>query len=143
MTQRILRQDGFTLIEMMIAIVVLSVGLLGLAKLQITAIHGNTQTNNSTVAAALAQQIYEDVAARRGDDPLFASAQTDADWPDSPVIDVPGGGSYAVTYTTVTDYNGVDQLTKIDITVQSVNEFSAVTGRKRALATITTLKRIY
>lgn len=141
--RRLGRQDGFTLVEMMVAIVILAVGLLGLAKMQLTAIHGNVETNSRAVASSLAQQIYEDVVSKTGDDPIFAAAVTDADWPDSPVIDVVGGGSYAVKYSTVLDYNGVSQLTKVDISVESVKDIHMVSGMKQAKATVTTLKRIY
>jgi len=143
MNKQLKQQGGFTLIEMMIAILVLSVGLLGLAQLQITAIRGNVDTNSKTVVRALAQQIYEDVTGRRGDDPIFAAEVADADWPDAPVINVVGGGSYTVKYTTDTDFNGVTQLTKIDITVESLNDINTVSGAKHVSATVTTLKRIY
>jgi len=50
---------GFTLIEVMIALVILSIGILALAKLQISAIQGNTLSQNMTTAVSLAEQRVE------------------------------------------------------------------------------------
>ncbi len=53
------RQGGFTLIEVLVALVILSVGLLGLAMFQITAIKGNAIAAKWTVATELAQDRIE------------------------------------------------------------------------------------
>ena len=50
---------GFTLIEVMIALVILSIGILALVKLQISAIQGNTLSQNMTTAVSLAEQRVE------------------------------------------------------------------------------------
>lgn len=52
---------GFSLIEVMIALVILSVGLLGLAGMQGTAINGNLHGNTITQATALAQATIEQI----------------------------------------------------------------------------------
>ncbi len=41
-------QAGFTLVELLVAIVVLAIGLLGLVQLQVTAIKTNSQSMTST-----------------------------------------------------------------------------------------------
>ncbi len=51
---------GFTLIEVLIAIVILSVGLLGMASLTVGIIKGNKTSNNFTMAATCAQDKLED-----------------------------------------------------------------------------------
>jgi len=48
--------NGFTLIEVMIAMVVLSVGLLAIAGMQISAIKGNSQASKITMATALIEE---------------------------------------------------------------------------------------
>jgi prepilin-type N-terminal cleavage/methylation domain-containing protein len=53
------KQDGFSLIEAMVALIILAVGLLALALLQTTAIRGNTLASKSTVATQLAQDQLE------------------------------------------------------------------------------------
>jgi type IV pilus assembly protein PilV len=50
---------GFTLLEVMIALVILAVGLLGLASLQVMAIKGNSFGQQMTVASTLAQNQLE------------------------------------------------------------------------------------
>lgn len=53
------RHDGFSLIEVMVALTILAVGLLALALLQTTAIKGNSLASKSTVATQLAQDQLE------------------------------------------------------------------------------------
>ena len=55
------RQRGFTLIEVMIALVILTVGLLGLASLQMSAIKGNHLSDNITSALTLAEDKMEEL----------------------------------------------------------------------------------
>jgi type IV pilus assembly protein PilV len=57
------RDKGFTLIEVLIAIVILSVGLLGMASLTIGIIKGNLFSNQLTTATTLAQDQMENVRA--------------------------------------------------------------------------------
>ena len=53
--------NGFTLIEVLIAIVILTVGLLGMASLTGTIIRGNKFSNDLTTATTLAQDKMEDI----------------------------------------------------------------------------------
>ena len=57
------KQEGFTLIELMIAIVILSVGLLGMATLTGSIVQKNKFSNDLTAATTLAQDKLEDVRA--------------------------------------------------------------------------------
>jgi type IV pilus assembly protein PilV len=50
---------GFTLLEVMIALVIFAIGLLGLAGLQVMAIKGNSFGQQMTVASTLAQNQLE------------------------------------------------------------------------------------
>ena len=52
---------GFTLIEVMVTLVILSVAILALAKLQISAIRGNILSQNMTTAVALAEKKIEEL----------------------------------------------------------------------------------
>ena len=53
-------QDGFTLIEIFIAIVLLTVGLLGTAALTTGVVRGNVSSRNMTTATAIAQSCLEE-----------------------------------------------------------------------------------
>jgi prepilin-type N-terminal cleavage/methylation domain-containing protein len=52
-------KEGFSLIEVLVALVILAVGLLGLALFQTTAIKGNAIASKWTVATGLAQDRLE------------------------------------------------------------------------------------
>lgn len=56
-----LAQKGFTIIEVLIALVILVVGLLSLASLQLGAIRGNHLSNNITIALALSEDKMEEL----------------------------------------------------------------------------------
>lgn len=56
-------QNGFTLLELLIALVILSIGLLGLAGLHIAAIRGNMSGFKISEASAVAQQRIEEIKA--------------------------------------------------------------------------------
>ena len=58
------RQRGFSLIEMMIAMVVLAVGLGALTILFTTAMYTNTKSNKDTTATMLAQTVMEQIDAQ-------------------------------------------------------------------------------
>jgi len=54
-------QSGFTLLEVLIAISILTVGLLGVAQMQIMGIRGNYFSGNTTTALTLAEEKMEDL----------------------------------------------------------------------------------
>ena len=54
-------QSGFTLLEVLVGICILSIGLLGVAKMQVTAIKGNYFSGHTTSALMLAEQKMEDI----------------------------------------------------------------------------------
>lgn len=84
MNRRLLRDKGFTLIEVMVAIVVLSVALLALAGLQIISIRGNSFGNHMTEAITLAKDLMEEMK--------------DTDWEDIEDRDDDPRGASGITY---------------------------------------------
>jgi type IV pilus assembly protein PilV len=59
MQQSIGPNAGFTLVESMLALAIMSVGLLALAGLQITALRGNALSRSMTTAVSIAEQRLE------------------------------------------------------------------------------------
>jgi len=53
------RKEGFSLVEVLVALAILAVGLLALAVLQVTAIKGNAVANKWTIATEQAQDRLE------------------------------------------------------------------------------------
>lgn len=51
--------NGFTIIELLVAVTILAIGLLALAGLQVTSIKGNNHANTISQATALAQEQVE------------------------------------------------------------------------------------
>lgn len=98
---------GFTLIEMFIAIVLLTVGLLGTAALTTGVVRGNLASKNITSATAIAQSCFEENR-RVG----YASAGT-----------VPVGGSNSCVSGTATISAGAVSFTRnltIDASVANI-----------------------
>lgn len=65
-------QRGFSLVEALIAILLLGVGMLATGLMQIGGIEGNANATGRTVGLSLAQSIMEDLRGRPLDDPLLS-----------------------------------------------------------------------
>jgi prepilin-type N-terminal cleavage/methylation domain-containing protein len=70
-------ENGFTLIEVLIAIVILTVGLLAVGTMQISAIRGNFMGGNTSVALSLASEKMEDLLNSDFNDPPGVQKLTD------------------------------------------------------------------
>jgi len=95
--QGIKKDKGFTLLEVLIAILILSVGLLGMASLTVAIINGNKFSNDLTTATTLAQDKMEDVR-RLGYSGTPATDDTDPE-----------------AYGTITDYAQYKRITDTDV----------------------------
>jgi prepilin-type N-terminal cleavage/methylation domain-containing protein len=69
------KQDGFSLIEMMVGLILLAVGLLAIGGLQITSITGNALSNHVAQASILAESKLENLRNLPYDDPKLRGAQ--------------------------------------------------------------------
>ena len=71
------RSRGFSLVEALVALLVLSIGLLGIAGLQLTAMRNNQAAYLRSQAVALADDILERIRANRGALAAYAVALGD------------------------------------------------------------------
>jgi type IV pilus modification protein PilV len=67
---------GFTLIEVLVGLIILAVGLLGVAGMQITSVKGNSFSNNLTQASYVAQDRLEYLKNLPISNAIFASSQS-------------------------------------------------------------------
>jgi type IV pilus assembly protein PilV len=89
-------KKGFTLIEVLIGLIILGIGLLGIAGMQVTSVKGNSFSNNLTQASFLAQDRIEYLKNLPITNPVFTSTAT---YTESPV-DISGqifNRSYTIT----------------------------------------------
>ena len=103
-----LNSQGFSLIELMIAIAILSIGLLGLAGLQGTAINGNIHGNSISRATALAQDTIEEIRNTPYDD------INDTNFP---VLETGVGGSMFDRAVSIEGDTPLNELKRITVTV--------------------------
>ena len=108
------KEGGFTLLEVMIALVILSVGLLGLGALQLVAIKTNAFSSEMTYATMIAQQQAEILKSLP-----FTDANLTAATEANPHTGVGSGKGvqYAISWT-VTDNSPATDMKIINISVQ-------------------------
>jgi type IV pilus modification protein PilV len=94
------QQNGFTLIEVMVALVVFVIGILGCYKMQVSFSSSSSRANNVAVASTWAQYLAEDLLAREYQD--NNSTRTDA-----LLLDRTGDGFAGVDARTVPTADGV------------------------------------
>jgi prepilin-type N-terminal cleavage/methylation domain-containing protein len=107
--QVVKNNKGINLIEFMIALTILSVGLLGISKMQLFGIQGNAHGNRLTAATILTQDTLEQIKA------VIRSGQTvsDADFPVDAYGSIPNFSDFRreVEITPGPDFNTVKVAT--------------------------------
>ena len=103
-------QDGFTLIEVLVTLLILSVGLLGIAGLTAGIIRGDFFSKNITSATVIAQTQLEAVE-NKG----YLNANT-TNFPSSAASVSMGGVNFSRT-TTITDDSPATNMKTISVTV--------------------------
>ncbi len=108
MTQNALNQKGFTLAELLIAILLLTVGIFAVINMQIAALRSNSIANKVSAATNLAQEVTEDILSWDSANPSFTSSTVNATYQfynpatgtSSNTIFIPAAGTYSAVYTT-------------------------------------------
>ena len=109
--RRPIGEKGFTLLEVIVAISILTFGLLAVASMQMTAIRGNYNASNITEATTVAQDRLENLMGLLYSDPLLVPGNGLSD--PSP----PSPSGYTITYD-VLDNNPMMNTRLIAVTVQ-------------------------
>jgi type IV pilus assembly protein PilV len=104
-------EKGFTLLEVIVAISILTFGLLAVASMQMTAIRGNYNASNITEATTVAQDRLEDLMGLLYSDPLLDPGNGLSD----PAPPSPSG--YTITYD-VLNNNPMANTRLIAVTVK-------------------------
>jgi type IV pilus assembly protein PilV len=120
--------SGFTLIEVLVAIIILSIGLLAVAAMQATSIRSNDFAQRLTVITAVAQGTLEDLMARNTSDPIFDTAAVDVPYENRTVQGVIYNSSYSITPDTP-----VSDVAMVVMTVTGGGRTLSLTSYKRSL----------
>ena len=76
MEQTATQQSGFSLLEVMVALLILSIGLLGIAGLQVTSKRTNFEANQRTTATMLTRDMLERIRANPGQLDTYTNGTT-------------------------------------------------------------------
>ncbi len=127
-------QQGFTLLELMIALSLMAIALLATAKMQGVASKSNSFANQSVVMTALAQDVMEEFMSKDRTDIRLTQNATDVNYiglnQSSLATDLTftSAGQYRVTYTVQPLVSGgtLTTIRQIDITVSRINPATGV-----------------
>ena len=136
------RQQGFTLLELLIAVSLLAIGLLAAASMQGVAINANSFANKNSIATSIAQEVMETLMSLPVDSPTVVTAVTNAIWDLDPAtagttLTIPAAGTYQALYTTRLD-TPTPSVTTFIVTVNQLNPDGTV---KKTMLTYTSFKR--
>lgn len=82
------REAGFGLIEILAAVLVLAIGVIGFAALQVRAVQASSDSYARTQAMSIAQDLAERVRANGGEMATYLNAAT---WPTTAITEAPDG----------------------------------------------------
>lgn len=122
--KRMRSSEGFTLLEVLVAVAIFSVGLLALAGIQTRSITANATAHRITTGAALAQGALEDLLARDSSDPLFDVAAVNAVYdldPQTPATtQTIEGVTYNATFS-ITPNTPVTNVAQVSVTITDIS----------------------
>lgn len=129
---------GFTLLEVLVAMVILAIGLLGLAALQVIAIKGHAFGHQMSYATSLAQQTFEELNNLGFDDAALDPSGN----PHTQTVAGDRGVTYTATWNVQDDTPAADmKAVTLDITWDSLRlgKASQTAAQRQTRATFTTV----
>lgn len=129
-------ENGFTLLELLVAMSVLSIGILGIATMMATGIGTGRFAHVVAVESSIASSVIEEMTARDGSDAIFsanaAGAVYDLDTASADTGRVVQGRRYTATYS-ITTNNPVVGAAKIDVVVTGGGRTATYSSLKSVL----------
>jgi type IV pilus assembly protein PilV len=125
-------EQGFTLIEVMVSVVLMSIGLLGVLQMQIVALQKTTIAYQLTTASGLAESALEDVMSWSNNDPrlLSTSAINSFTLGNSPFTI--SNVQYTVTCT-MNQNTPLSGITQLVVNVQGGGRNISITGYREVI----------
>ncbi len=146
MMRSMLNRNGFTLLELLVAISIIAIGLLAAASMQGVAANANTVANRVSVGSSLAQQVAEDLLSSSSTGTVLTTNGT-YDYMLDAVnhtnqLTIRGSGTYRSEYTTQTSpvVSGATLTGTTQISVDVI--YVAPNGVETNVARFTTYKRL-
>ena len=132
-------QKGFTLVELLVAILLMTVGIFAVIAMQTTSMKANSIAMKLSVATSLAQEALEDILSWPPNTPNLLKMVKDEPYDLNPAdstvdtVTIPGAGTYTATYdTTLGPAPGIPEgITGVTVTVTGGGRTVKVTGFKR------------
>ncbi len=129
-------EKGFTLLELLVAMSVLSIGILGVATMMATGIGTGRFAHVVAVESSIASSVLEEMMARDGNDTVFSTNVTGAIYDlDASSVDtgrMVQGRRYTATYSINTN-NPVTGVAKIDVVVSGGGRTTRYSSLKSVL----------
>jgi len=136
MKNQLMDDSGFTLVELLIAIFILAVGLMGTASLMASGIGGNRLASMVTVESGIARSVMDEFMARDAGDTVFNTTVTDIvydlDSSSGATTRAVQGITYSATYSIATN-NPVTGMVRLDISITGGGRTLSMTSFKRSI----------
>lgn len=130
------KEKGFTILELLVAISILSIGLLSLATVLASGIGGNRFAHQLTVETSVSASILEELLSKDEGDTIFDSdvsgAQYDLDPDTASTSRIVQGRTYSASYS-IDASNPVVGVARIDVTVTGEGRTVSSTAFKSTL----------
>lgn len=142
---RQLNEKGFTLVELLVALSLMTIGILAMVQMQVVALKSSSVANKLSVATSLAQEVMDDIQSWDVNTPPVTGAFT----PPSPGFSTtavysrlgPAINANSVTFTDSGTYSAVYTISLVQPDLTTAFISVTVTGGGRTV-TLTSLKRV-